>query len=81
MNLDPDKLREVVAVELPMLGWLAIHGNLCLALRHPQNAGESRGQVLTAVRLLSTLIVEQGIMSQTEMDHALRVERQAGSLN
>lgn len=81
MNLDPDKLRELVVIEFNMLGVLSIHGNLCLALRHPQNAGMSRQTVLEIVQRLSAIIVERGIMTPLEMEHALQVERRTGSLN
>jgi hypothetical protein len=29
-------------VKASLLTWITVHGNLCLALRHPQNRGPSR---------------------------------------
>jgi len=81
VNLDPDKLRELVYLEFNMLEVLSIHGNLCLALRHPQNAGMSRQTVLEIVQRLSAIIVDRGVMTPVEMEQALKVERQSGSLN
>ncbi len=85
MNLDPDKLRDTVAIEFSMLGVLSIHGNLCLALRHPQNAGASRQIVVDIIQHLAAIIVARGIMTPLEMEHATRLEAQAmgrsGDLN
>jgi hypothetical protein len=81
MNLDPDKLRERIAIEFSMIEVLSIHGNLCLALRHPQNAGAARQTALDIVAHLSKIIVHWGVMTQVEMDQATRMERQSGSLN
>lgn len=79
MNLDPRALIAMVSVEAPMLSWVTVHGNLCLALRHPSNRGQSRQICLNMVKQLSEMIVAGGIMTQEEMDQANRVERQAGS--
>ncbi len=78
MNLDPDLLRERATVELPMITWLAIHGNLCLALRHPNNAGPSRLKIIEAIQVLSGIIIAAGVMTQQEMDEANKFERQSG---
>lgn len=80
MNLDADLLRQRVTVELPLIAWLAIHGNLCLALRHPQNRGPSRLTCIDALERLAELIIEHGLMTREEMAEAHRVEQQEGGL-
>jgi hypothetical protein len=79
MKLDPRALAAPVAVEAPMLTWVTVHGNLCLALRHPENRGQSRELCLDLVRRLADLIVSEGIMTPEEMDEANRVETEHGS--
>lgn len=78
MILDPRMLTANASVNAPMLTWVTVHGNLCLALRHPSNSGQSRELCLQMVQHLSKLIVDAGIMTQEEMDEANRVERQHG---
>jgi len=79
VNLDPRVLAANASVTAPMLTWVTVHGNLCLSLRHPQNAGQSRELCLQMVRHLSKLIVDAEIMTQEEMDQANRVEQEHGS--
>jgi hypothetical protein len=38
-DLSPEKLLELVTVEESVFVWMAVHGNLCLALRNPGNRG------------------------------------------
>lgn len=79
MNLDPRALAALTKVEAPMLTWVTVHGNLCLALRHPENRGQSRQLCINMVRQLSEMIVAAGVMTQQEMDEANRLEAQHGS--
>jgi hypothetical protein len=76
MNLD--KALEKATLEFSMLQWMAIHGNLCLALRHPNNTGASRALVATAIDEISKLIVARGLLTQAEIDAATAVERPYG---
>src|SRR5207302_318033 len=43
------------------IAWLAAHGNLLLALRHPQNIGASRELMLELVERLGQALVEWGV--------------------
>jgi hypothetical protein len=61
-------------MEATLLEWLAIHGNLCLALRHPQNQGDSRALLVGFVHRLSKLLVERGILTAEEMRAATKLE-------
>lgn len=74
-SIDIDKALETAEIEETLFVWMAVHGNLCLALRHPQNAGASREYVEKFVRKLSALLVERGLITQSQIDDATRLER------
>ena len=74
MNTDPKVLLSHVSVEASVLTWMTVHGNLCLALRHPSNQGESRRVALAMIDQISTLLVEAGAMTRQEMEYANHVE-------
>ena len=72
--MDVSKAHERATVEASL--WqVAVHGNLCLALRHPGNQGETRALVVSIVHQLAKLLVERGILTQEEMDYATKVEQ------
>lgn len=58
------------------LTWLAIHGNLCLALRHPQNKGASRQLVINFVNHLGSKLVEWQVITIEELEAAHKLERE-----
>lgn len=81
IDINPDKAAEVAPLETNLLTWMAVHGNLCLALRHPQNRGPSRSVILEFLTDLSNLIVERGLLTREQMDAAFALEREvAGAL-
>lgn len=61
-------------VEAPLLTWMTVHGNLCLALRHPGNSGASRKLCTDFVKTLSDLLVDTGAMTREQIDAANRIE-------
>jgi hypothetical protein len=77
MNLE--MATEIRQLNAPLLTWLAVHGNLCLALRHPANLGKSRERMVGLIRTISVLLVDSGFMTQEEMDQATRYEAQQGN--
>jgi len=58
------------------LTWLAVHGNICLALRHPQNIGASRPLVEKFVKELGKKLVEWRVVTQEELEAAEKLERE-----
>jgi len=62
-----------------LLTWLTIHGNLCLALRHPENQGPSREYIVNFVKNLGRKLVEWGVYTETELEYAERIEVEEGS--
>jgi hypothetical protein len=59
------------------LAWMAVHGNLQLALRHPRNTGPSREIMVEFVERLGVALVDWGILSEAELELSKRVEREA----
>jgi hypothetical protein len=74
MSLDVATALETAAVEESLFVWMAIHGNLCLALRHPENQGLSRSYTVAFVEKIGRLLVDRGLLTQEQLDHAQQVE-------
>jgi hypothetical protein len=45
---------------------LAVHGNLCLALRHPENIGACRRLVIEAVHALEAVLLEADLLDEAD---------------
>ena len=67
------------SISANLLTWLTVHGNLCLALRHPQNRGASRPYVIGFTKELGKLLVRYGVMTEEQLKHAEREEAKEGS--
>jgi len=70
------QLKTEASVTTNLLIWLAIHGNLCLALRHPQNKGASRQLVMKFVKELGQKLVRWGVITKEELEDAEKTERE-----
>jgi hypothetical protein len=70
--MDTTNAHKHVTVDATLLDWMAVHGNLCLALRHPQNQGESRALLVSMIHKLGRLLVDEGILTAEEMNRAAR---------
>ena len=71
---DMTKAEDLAAVEADLLTWMAIHGNLCLALRHPGNQGPSAQLVSDFAHALLAMLIDRGLLSPAEADQVSRVE-------
>lgn len=71
---DRPALRADGTVVASGLVWMAVHGNLCLALRHRSNVGPSRALVERFVRALGDKLVENGVLTADELAQAQRLE-------
>jgi hypothetical protein len=70
-----------IALHVPLYVALAMHGHLCLALRHPGTRDtESRPMVVRAVKRLGQLFVEQGALTSDELAAIERLEAEEGGL-
>lgn len=59
--------------------WLTIYGNVCLALRHPQNRGPSRQVAVIFVKELGKALVRWGALTEEELKEAEKIEIEEGS--
>lgn len=60
---------------------MAVHGHLCLALRHPGTRDlTTRPLVVRAVKRLGQLMVQQGAFTVEELAAIERVEAEEGGL-
>lgn len=62
-----------------LLTWITVYGNVCLALRHPQNKGPSRGYAVEFVKKLGRALVEWGALTEEELKDAEKLEREEGA--
>ena len=82
------KQRSLLRTEQPVIAarvtWLAVHGAICLALRHPQMTGPSRVILQQFAATLGAGFVEWGILTPRELDLIQRTEEletEAGGTN
>lgn len=71
--------RNRATISAPLLTWVTVHGNLCLALRHPANTGESRKLALQFVKKLGEFLVTCEVFTQEQLTTVERVEVEEGS--
>lgn len=73
--------RPALRAEFPVIAsgitWMAIHGNLCLALRHPSNTGPSRLLVKEFLNQLGQHLVGVGVLTPAELAEVQRTETAA----
>lgn len=71
-------IRAPLAIELPMHTWMAVHGNLLLAMRHPDN--RSGPIVEDLVSLLEGAFLDGGLLTEAMLETMHRQEDQAGGV-
>jgi hypothetical protein len=69
-------MAEPHAIESPGLVWMAVHGAICLGLRHPAHVGPSRELVVNFVKALGQELVEWNVLTALELAEVERVEQQ-----
>lgn len=70
MTNNEELLKKEVPVHLSLIALLAIHGNLCLALRHPENNGASARIAAQVMHSIGIRLVEEGVLSEEELQGA-----------
>jgi hypothetical protein len=66
-------------VTTDLLTWLGVHGNLCLALRHPGNRGPGRRLIIAFVKNLGKTLVNFGVITESQLKAAEKLEIEEGS--
>jgi len=69
----------VFPLNISWIGLLAMHGALCLALRHPQFKGPSRQLVASSVKQMGKYLVDNGILTPEQLAEAEQLEVKEGS--
>lgn len=77
MNREFWLLERDIPLRANYLTLMAIHGSLCLALRHPQNQGPSRPLVVEFVKSLGELLVHVEALTPEQLAEAQRLEAEA----
>jgi len=77
MAINYDNAYRYLQVEMNLGRWLAIHGYLCLALRHPQTTGPSRQIALDLVGDLEAAFLSLGLLDQEDINLIHKVEQDA----
>lgn len=68
-----------IPLKASYLTLMAVHGNLCLALRHPMNRGESRVLVVQFVKSLGEYLVHVGALTEEQLVAVQQLEAEEGS--
>lgn len=73
-----ERLHIIHVIRIDGLHLMAIHGNLCLALRHPANTGPSREIVEKIVQAIEKELVNCGAFTEEEIQEIHLTEIKAG---
>lgn len=65
--MDLEKSNELIEVGVPALMLMAVHGNLRLALRHPENKGPSRELTEDFIELAEEAMKEVGLIDDEDI--------------
>ena len=76
--VNPHFWRMEVTIKLNVITLMAVHGNLLLALRHPQNRGESRDLVIDFLKQIGEELVLLGAMAPEQLKKAYKEESEKG---
>ncbi len=76
-KLTNEEYEKIIVMEFEALSWLAILGNVTLALRHPQNIGASRSLVLSVRDRIEKQLMIHDIIDQEDINSMRRVEDQS----
>lgn len=74
MNLG--KSDEIIDMKISALHLMAIHGNLCLALRHPGNNGPSRKLIIEFVNSIENKLKDIGMFTDEDIKLMHQVEEE-----
>lgn len=69
-------MTEPHSIETAGLVWMALHGTICLELRHPAYTGPSRPLVVSFVRELGMCLVQWGVLTAAELEAVENFERE-----
>lgn len=68
-----------IAVTLPALSWLTIHGTVCLGLRHPHNTGPSRKIAEDFITSIETFLMQNDLLTPEDIQLIRKTKREVRS--
>ncbi len=74
-----EAMNKHILIHASGITWSAIHGNLLLALRHPDNIGPSRELIVKFVKRLGEILESEGIVTPNILRQTYRLEAEAGN--
>lgn len=74
--LDTSKLENKCDIITDLQHVLAIHGMLCLALRHPKLGKETRKRGKRTIKALEDLMLQEGLIDEETRKEIHQVEKQ-----
>lgn len=78
---DPDFWLKTVTIDANLLQSMAVHGALCMALRHPHFKGHSRQLVVDFTKSLGEFLVQAEALTPEQLRKAMKLEAKNGSLD
>ncbi len=74
-----EAMNKHILIHASGITWSAIHGNLLLALRHPDNTGSSRKLIIKFVKRLGEILELEGVVTPNILRQTYRLEAEAGN--
>ena len=76
MTEDSRKWEEIIELQMSALHLLAVHGNVCLGLRHPTNTGPNRKLALEFVNYAEQKLKSAGLINDQDIENIHNVEQE-----
>ena len=74
MTNDKEKLCGIIDLQMSALHLLAVHGNVCLGLRHPNNKGPNRQLALEFINYAEQKLKAAGLINDQDIEEIHRIE-------
>ena len=74
--MQASELNRNITFTAPAYVWLAVHGNLCLSLRHPLNTGPSRRLAEEHIVGIEQALLTVGVLDAEDIKKIHRTEHQ-----
>lgn len=71
-----DLMHEPITLTMTALGWMAVHGNVCLGLRASRNRGLSRLLAESFLTQIEAEFLACGLMTEADIDLIYRTEQE-----
>jgi len=76
MEKDTRAWEEIIELRMSALHLLAVHGNVCLGLRHPTNTGPNRKLALEFLGYSEQKLKSAGLINDEDIENIHKVEQE-----